>query len=142
MGLLFKRKAMRFLYTLAIGLLFSTGILAWDDTPDAIYVWVDGSSVCYRLEAEPVVKFQDNKAVLYLDGAEVLSLDLKERGDLKIVFGLYEEEKDPAGIKEIEGDGNSIPTKVSHSGKYIRGGKVIIVKDGKMYDTNGVVIKN
>lgn len=133
---------MKFLYTLAIGLFFATGIFAQSDTPDAIYVWVDGSEVCYRLETEPVVKFQDNKAVLYINGAEVLSLDLKERGDLKIVFGLYEEDKDPVGIKDIEGEGNSTPSKVSHSGKYIRGGKVIIVKDGKMYDTNGVVIKN
>ena len=133
---------MKFLYTLAIGLFFATGILAQNETPDAIYVWVDGSEVCYRLDAEPVVKFQDNQAILYVNGVEILVLDLEEHGDLKIVFGQYEKEKDPTGITDIGNESNSPNTKVSHSGKYIRGGKVIIVKDGKMYDTNGVVIKN
>ncbi len=132
---------MRLLYTLLIAFLFTTGIFAWEETPDAIYVWVDGSAVCYRLDAEPVVKFQNNKAVLYVDGTEVLCLDLKEHGDLKVVFGQYEEDKDPVGVKDIESESYSVPTKVSHSGKYIRGGRVIIVKDGKMYDTNGVVFK-
>ena len=133
---------MKFLYALTIGLLFATGIFAQNKTPDAIYVWVDGSEVCYRLDAEPVVRFQDSQAILYVNGLEVLALDLEEIGDLKIVFGQYEEDKDPVGIMEIGSESSSPNTKVSHSGKYIRGGKVIIIKDGKMYDMNGVVIKN
>lgn len=79
--------------------------------------------------------------MLYVDGTEVLCLDLKEHGDLRVVFGQYEEDKDPVGVKDIESESYSVPTKVSHSGKYIRGGRVIIVKNGKMYDTNGVVFK-
>ena len=54
---------MKFLYTLVIGLFFATGILAQNETPDAIYVWVDGSEVCYRLDAEPVVRFQDSQHI-------------------------------------------------------------------------------
>ena len=133
---------MKFLYTLVIGLFFATGILAQNETPDAIYVWVDGSEVCYRLDAEPVVRFQDSQAILYVDGVEVLVLDLEEIGDLKIVFGQYEENMDPVGIMDIGSESSSTNTKVSHNGKYIRGGKVIIIRNGKMYDMNGVVLKN
>ena len=89
---------MKFLYALTIGLLFATGIFAQNKTPDAIYVWVDGSEVCYRLDAEPVVRFQDSQAILYVNGLEVLALDLEEIGDLKIVFGQYEEDKDPVAL--------------------------------------------
>lgn len=133
---------MKFVYTLAVGLLFSAGIFAQAGNPDAIYVWVDGSEVCYKLETRPEVKFVDGRAVLYVDGREALRLDLKERGALKIVFGQYEESKDPTGIMDIGNEDGSMPSKVRLSGKIIRGGRVVVVKGGKMYGLDGVAIKN
>ncbi len=133
---------MKSIYALTVGLLFSIGTFAQSGNPDAIYVWVDGSEVCYRLEASPVVKFIDGSAILWVNDREVLSLNLKERGDLRIVFGQYEESKDPTGIVEVADGDSSLPSKVSHSGKLIRGGRVVVVKDGKMYDMNGVAVKD
>lgn len=49
---------------------------------DAIYMWVDGSSVCYRLSQLPQIKFIDETFVLLINGIEQLriktsSLDIR-----------------------------------------------------------------
>ena len=93
---------------------------------NAILVWVDGSSTCYQLESMP--------QVTYSEGAAVLTLQLE------ITYGVY---KETTAIEEIEVETpqDTTPDNVRRVGKYISGGKLIIVRDGHQYDVSGKLIK-
>ncbi|MCQ2343164.1 MAG: hypothetical protein MJZ75_06750 [Paludibacteraceae bacterium] len=100
---------------------------------DAIYAWTDGSSTCYQLSAIPKVIYESGVAVLYVNGAEELRLDLTGGAQLKIVFGIYQET--PTDVETA-----SLP-QVQQVGKHIKGGKLVIVRDGKQYDAHGKRIR-
>jgi len=97
---------------------------------DAIYVWVSGSSTCYQLSSMPKVTYADNAAVLTLNGQSTpeLTVPLKDGGKMIVTVGVYQ----PSAISELGED-----TPVQQTGKYIRGGKLVIVKDGQMFDAFG-----
>ena len=122
---------MKRLIVALMGLCMSAVLQAEEN--DAIYVWVDGSSACYQLSKAPTVSYSGTYAVLSVDGKEELKLDLSDGKQLIVTYGEY----DATGI-----DDAVVPDKVSRVGKYIRGGHLIIVKDGKQYDANGILIKN
>lgn len=105
---------------------------------DAIYAWVDGSCTCYKLEAMPKVKYLQDKAILSIDGKNVLELEITETSKLRITFGFYDETLDPTGVQTLE----SSLKPVNKQGKYIKGGKLFVVKNGKLYDINGIEIKS
>lgn len=98
---------------------------------DAVFVWVDGTTTCYQLTSYPKVTFEGTKAILTLQGEStpVLQLDLVGNAELKVTFGEY----DPSGI-------NTPETPVTKNGKFIRGGRLIIVKDGRLYTIDGKLV--
>lgn len=120
-----------------IVLFFACALLGWsmayaeEVENDAIYAWVEGSSTCYQLSAMPKVTYDEGAAVLSLNGAEELRLALTDGAQLKITFGVYQKT-----------DFNEIPmSTVQQVGKYIIGGRLIIVRDGKQFDAQGKQIK-
>ena len=110
---------------------------------NAILVWVDGTSTCYQLESMPQVTYDDGAAVLTLQGKSTpeLTLPLEGGAKLEITYGVY---KETTAIEEIEAaDAQSAKDDgtVRRVGKYISGGKLIIVRDGHQYDVSGKLIK-
>lgn len=103
---------------------------------DAIYVWVNGTSTCYKLERMPKVTYSNGSAILTLSGksSPELTIPLSDNSRLKITYGVYKESS-----TSIEGV--IANTKVVKNGKYISGSNLVIVRDGKQYNTNGIEIK-
>lgn len=100
---------------------------------DAIFVWVDGSSICYQLSAMPKVTYEDNAAVLFINGIETLRLTLTDSKQLKITYGVY-------STTSIDGENINLK-RVNQVGKYIMGGKLIIANGGILFDAQGNQIK-
>lgn len=95
---------------------------------NAVYAWVDGSVTCYRLSEMPKVTYEGQMAILSIRGEEQLRIDLGEK-ELILTFGEYQStsvEETTAPVKQV--------------GKYIRGGQLIIVRDGVLYDVTGRTI--
>lgn len=101
---------------------------------DAIYAWVNGTSTCYQLDAMPNVSYLTENgtkyAVLKVNSQEALRLALIDDAKLTITYGVY----DQTAIDEVK------DSKVSKNGKFIKGGRLVIVKNGRMYETNGIEI--
>ncbi len=114
-----------------------------DESVMGIFATFDGSEVSYKLADVPIVKYDSvgdvQNAVLYLkDVAEpVLRVALTDGVQLTIVYGEYHSSTDI---------GNAKPDKAhiteQNGKKIIQGGKLIIIdKDGKMYNAEGIIIK-
>ena len=110
---------------LLCSLLVAMCVQAQETARDAVYAWVDGASTCYRLSDMPTVSYDGQMAVLTINGEEQLRLDLDEK-ELMLTFGVYVE----TAVEETT-------TPVEQVGKYIRGGQLIIVRDGVQYDAQG-----
>lgn len=118
------------LISLFLGMSITT--FAEEKVHDAIYVWIDGQSTCYRLSSMPKITYSDSRAILsFRDETTPLILELSEGQQLKVVYGVYEE----AGVETTH------KQPIEQVGKYIRGGRLLIFKDGKLYDVNGRVIQ-
>lgn len=126
------KKAIVFLFCFAAIFSFQVQTVAAGET-DAVYVWVDGTSTCYRLTDMPKVTYEGTEAVLSINGIEQLRLDLGEKR-LVITYGVYQET--PTDVEQTEQD-TQTNTPVRQAGKYICGGQLIIVKDAVMYDAHG-----
>ena len=115
----------------ALTLFFCTYIHA--EETDAIFVWVDGESTCYKLESMPKITYSNGTAILTLSGKTTpeLTIPITDNNNLKITYGVYQEPTTPSV------NGITATSKVVQNGKYISGGRLIIVKDGKKYDTSG-----
>ena len=112
-------------------LFFCTYIHA--EETDAIFVWVDGESTCYKLESMPKITYGNGTAILTLSGKTTpeLTIPITDNNNLKITYGVYQE---PTTTSV---NGITATSKVVQNGKYISGGRLIIVKDGKKYDASG-----
>ena len=110
---------------LLCSLLVAMCVQAQETVRNAVYAWVDGASTCYRLSDMPKVSYEGQFAVLTINGEEQLRLDLGEK-ELKLTYGEYME----TAIEDAT-------TPVEQVGKYIRGGQLIIVRDGVQYDALG-----
>lgn len=104
---------------------------------DAIYMWVNGSSVCYRLSQMPQIKFVDETFVLLIDGVEQLRVKTSSLEDITLTYGEYQ-----TSTPTDEHSVNTTDTPVRKVGKYITGGRLIIVKDGKQYNAKGHLISH
>ena len=104
---------------------------------DAIYGWVDGESICYKLESIPKVSYGNGSAILTLSGKSTpeLTIPLSDDSNLRITYGIYKESS------ATSMDGLTANSKVVQKGKYIVGGNLVIVKNGKKYNTKGIEIK-
>ena len=127
---------MKKLLLTALPLFLCTSIHAEEN--DAIYVWVDGESTCYKLESMPKITYGNGTAILTLSSKTTpeLTIPINDDNSLKVTFGVYVE---PTTTKV---DAVTTDSKVVKNGKYISGGRLIIVKDGKKYDASGRQIEN
>ena len=126
-------------YLLSVMSLLSIGMAqAAETSNDAIYVWLSGTSTCYKLESMPQVSYGEGKAVLTLSGKSTpeLILSLTDGAQLEVTYGIYQDQ-----ASGIDGVSNVTESRVIKNGKYITGGHLVIVKDGKKYDSRGVEIK-
>lgn len=105
-------------------------------TDEAVFVWLNGSSTCYRLSEMPVVSYESGAAVLTIRGVEQLRVPAESIGQLTITYGIYQ----PPTPTSVEPNA-SADAVVHQVGKYIIGGQLIIVKDGVQYDVHGRLIK-
>jgi len=112
-------------------------VFLYAEENDAIYVWVDGESICYKLESMPKVSYDNGSAILTLSGKTTpeLIIPLSDDGNLKITYGIY---KEPSSTSV---DSITLNSKVVQKGKYIVGGNLVVVKNGKKYNTKGIEIK-
>lgn len=118
-------------------LMFALGLNLHADAANnhnGLFVWVNGTSTCYKLSDMPTVTYSNGSAILTLKGSAepVLTLELKNGAKLEMAYGEY----NPTAIKDVKN--TSIVTK---KGKFIQGGKLIIIKDGKKFDANGIELK-
>ena len=84
----------------------------------------------------PKVTYEGTEAILSVNGTEQLRLDLGEK-HLVITYGVYQET--PTDIEQTGQDGQT-NSPVRQVGKYIRGGQLIIVRDGVCYDAHGRIL--
>ena len=122
---------MRKILFTVLTLFLSTYIHA--EEKDAIYVWVDGESTCYKLESMPKITFGNGTAILTLSSKTTpeLTIPITDNNNLKVTFGVYQNHT------TTRMEGIKTDSKVVKNGKYISGGRLIIVKDGKKYDASG-----
>lgn len=132
------KKAIVFLFSLVAVFSFQVQTVAAAnmdaEETDAVYAWVDGASTCYRLTDMPKVTYEGTEAVLSVNGTEQLRLDLGEKR-LVITYGVYQSGPS-TDVEQTEQD-QQTNSPVCQVGKYIRGGQLIIVKDGVMYNAHG-----
>lgn len=112
----------------------SLQLKAEENAIDGIFAWANGSCTCYHLSDVPKVTCKDGVAILTLGDSDTpqLKIELKDNTALEITFGTYTND---TGVTSADF------SKVEKNGKYIKGGRLIIVKDGKQYDINGTLIK-
>ena len=86
----------------------------------------------------PKITYGNGTAILTLSGKTTpeLTIPITDDNSLKVTFGVYVE---PTTTKV---DAVTTDSKVVKNGKYISGGRLIIVKDGKKYDASGRQIEN
>lgn len=125
-------KKLLFIATLVISPVMHAN--ADDLQEEGIFAWVKGSSTCYKLSDMPKVTYSDGIVILTIGDSTIpeLTLDTRNGERLEITYGIY---------TEVDGIQQNKSTCVEKSGKYIYGGKLIIVNNGKQYDINGIEIK-
>ena len=99
---------------------------------DAVFFWINGSNTCYQFSQMPVISYDKGAAVLTIDGIEQLRVPAESLEDLTITYGIYQSPY----LTDVESM-TAEDTKVHKVGKYIIGGRLIIVKDGQQFDAEG-----
>ena len=105
---------------------------------NGIVVYAEGQQTCYLFKQMPTVTYKsegkDVFALLSVEGKEtpVVSLKLEGSSRLVVEYG----EVDETGV-------TTVPARKQEgkTGKYIVCGRLIIVKDGKLYNSDGTVVK-
>ena len=112
-----------------------TGLSAMaEEELGGIIAYADGGETCYLLSETPTVTYSECNAILTVGDKQVATVELKGEQTLVVTYGKYE----PTAIKDVDAE----PGKVTRHGKYITGGRLIIIgKDGKQYDASGKAIK-
>ena len=104
-------------------------------TIDGIFVTTTNSTICYKLEEIPSLKYsEDGKSVsLYLQNSlsPSLSFELNDGNKLEIVYGTY---NDNTNIKQVV-------VSSKKNGKFLYGGRLIIISKGKKYNLDGTLVK-
>lgn len=105
---------------------------------NGIIVYAEGQKTCYLFEQIPTVTYKsegkDVYALLSVEDRETPVLSLKLEGDSKLVVEYGEVEE--TGITTV-----SMRKQDGKNGKYIVCGRLVIVKNGKLYNSNGTIIK-
>lgn len=105
---------------------------------NGIIVYAEGQQTCYLFKQKPTVTYKsegkDVFALLSVEGKETPVVSLKLEGDSKLVIEYGE--VDETGITTV-----STKKQDGKNGKYIVCGRLVIVKDGKLYNSDGTVVK-
>ena len=105
---------------------------------NGIVVYAEGQQTCYLFKQMPTVTYKsegkDVFALLSVEGKEtpVVSLKLEGSSRLVVEYG----EVDETGVTTV-----SARKQEGKNGKYIVCGRLVIVKDGKLYNSDGTVVK-
>ena len=105
---------------------------------NGIVVYAEGQQTCYLFKQKPTVTYKsegkDVFALISVEGKEtpVVSLKLEGSSRLVVEYG----EVDETGVTTV-----SARKQEGKNGKYIVCGRLIIVKDGKLYNSDGTVVK-
>lgn len=125
---------------LFIGLLclLGVGVACAEEGLTGLFATYEGASVCYKLDDVPSISYttidDEQYAVLTFEhNSAVVRFALEEGKTLEIVFGTYQ--------SQTTTDTDS-RTHISteNSCKVIRGGKLIILQNGKQYDAMGRLV--
>lgn len=118
-------------YILFITFSFFMGLSAMaEEKLNGIIAYADGSETCYLLSEMPTVTYDKGNAILTIGGKQVATIKLEGNKTLVVTYGKYVSNSiDEVGVQ---------PSKVTRNGKYIGGGRIVIIgKDGKQYDAAG-----
>lgn len=156
----------KFFLTLSLSAMTLFASASDDGNPDSvkgIIATYEGSEVCYRLDDIPQVTYAEEDGVkfafLTLNGQStpVAKLALKDGAQLIVTYGEYvpssvdassmlngnvafgENVSSSTDASSVES--NNVVIDTQNGRKIIKGGKLIILKDGKQYNSNGTLIK-
>lgn len=108
-------------------------------TLNGIIVYAEGQQTCYLFSQMPTVTYnedgKDTVAQLSLEGNASPVVSLKLTGESKLVIE-YGEVEESSAIKAV-----STKQQTGKNGKYIVCGRLVIVKDGKQYNSDGTIVK-
>ena len=105
---------------------------------NGIIVYAEGHQTCYLFEQMPTVTYSNEGngvvAQLSLQGTDTPVVSLKLEGENKLVveYGQVEE----SAISNI-----STTQHTGRNGKYVVCRRLVIVKDGKLYNSDGTIIE-
>lgn len=108
-------------------------------TLNGVVVYAEGQQTCYLFSQMPTVTYnyddKDTVVQLSLEGIAKPVVSLKLAGDNKLVieYGEVEESSSIQAVSIKQGEGKN--------GKYVVCGRLVIVKDGKLYNSDGTVVK-
>ncbi len=107
-------------------------------TENGIIVYAEGERTCYLFDQMPTVCYQNDAkgvvAALSIKGQEVPVLTLRLEGDAQLVIE-YGEVEESDNIRMV-----TPQSECKKEGKFFMCGRLVIVKDGKMYRTDGTRI--
>lgn len=100
----------------------------------------EGARTTYAFTETPTVKYVTEEGIqyaqLYVAGSAkpVASFQLAKGKQLLITYAEFE----PSGIDGVAVD--KVAVTMRNGKKYVRGGRLVIIKDGKQYDVDGKVL--
>lgn len=108
-------------------------------TLNGIIVYAEGQQTCCLFNQMPTVTYnydgKDTVAQLSVEDIATPVVLLKLAGESKLVIE-YGEVDEEASVKAV-----SIKQEAGKNGKYVVCGRLVIVKDGKVYNSDGTVVK-
>jgi len=127
-----KKKIFLVMFTLLMAM---TGYAS--QSMNGIVVYAEGQQTCYLFSEMPAVTYLNSEgivqAAIFVKGKDVpvVVLPLVDENKLVVEYGEVEE------VDEIK----EVTSKVDKNRKFIQCGRIVIEKDGKLYNTDGTRVK-
>ena len=106
---------------------------------NGIIVYAEGQQTCYLFSQMPTVTYnydgKDTIAQLSVEGVATPVVSLKLTGESKLVIE-YGEVEEESSVNAV-----SIKQQTGKNGKYVVCGRLVIVKDSKLYNSDGTAVK-
>ena len=106
---------------------------------NGIIVYAEGQQTCYLFSQMPTVTYnyddKDTIAQLSVEAVATPVVSLKLTGESKLVIE-YGEVEEESSVNAV-----SIKQQTGKNGKYIVCGRLVIVKDGRLYNSDGTAVK-
>lgn len=119
-------------------LMLSIGVTRAEEPIKGIFATYEGASAIYKLEDVPQVTYTTISGVQYAvlsfeNVTDSVQFALADGKTLEITYGEYQ--PTPTDMESV------VSISTDNGQKIIRGGRLLIVKDGKMYDAMGRIVK-